>query len=250
MRRLPVALLVVFLAGAPLACSSDDGPPSGLPTGDPDLVAMVDCVEEAISHIGLVVETGIHLFHELDPGERAPYTPPFEFGYVADDGEFYNSATLDGVVTFLDGTVEPLSVVEDGLQQGDVFRLTWWLVPEGSLDQVGAGAFSVVHFGLTLPPDQTETMRITPLSDIWIDTGGTCHTDFGQFEVHVHHLINDAELASGLVSFTTVSDTQVATGLLTLDAATYTGNISVTFKGTTYDCTVDLDTYAVSCSLG
>lgn len=249
MRRFPLALFVVFLAGAPLACSSDDGPPSGLPTGDPDLLAMVDCVEEAISHIGLVVETGLHVFHELDPGEMTPYTPPFQFGYDEETGDFYNSAMLGGVETFLEGTVEPLSVVEDGLQQGDIFQVSWWLIPAGSLDQVAAGVFSVVHFGLTLPPNQTETMRITPLSDIWVDTGGTCHTDFGQFEIHVSHLLNDAELTSGLVAFTTISDTQVATGLLTLDNDTYSGNISVTFKGTTYNCTVDLDTYDVSCSL-
>ncbi len=249
MRRFLLAPVVALFAVSPLACSGDDGPPSGLPTGDPDLLAMVDCMEEGIVHIGLVIETGIHLFHELDSGERAPYTPPPEFGYVENTGEFYNSATLDGVVTLLEGTVEPLSVVADGLQQDDIFNITWWLIPQGGLDNVGAGAFTVVHFGLTLPPDQTETMRITPAQDIWIDTGEACHTDFEQFGVHVHHLNNGAELASGLVSFTTVSDTQIATGLITIDALTYTGNISVTFKGTTYNCTVDLDTYDVSCSL-
>jgi hypothetical protein len=107
----------------------------------------------------------------------------------------------------------------------------------------------VVHYGLTLPPDQTETMRITPAADIWIDTGGTCNTDFGQFEIFVHHLLPDNEVATGSVGFTTVSDTQIATGLLKVGETPNTASLGVTFQGTTYDCTVDLETYAVSCSL-
>ena len=250
MRKLLLAPIVVFFAVSPLACSGDDGPPSGLPTVDPDLLAMVDCLEEGITHLGLVVETSIHLFHELDSGERVPYEPPFTFGYDENTGEFWNSATLDGVVTFIDGFVAPLEVVADGLNQHDVFSLEWWLLPEGSLDRVGEGAFSVVHLGLTTLPDQTEAMRITMSTDIWIDTGGTCHTDVNSFGVSVRHLMNDAELSAGLMEFTTISDTQILTGLLTIDGLTNTATINATFKGTTYNCTVDLETYAVSCTPG
>ncbi len=59
MRRTFLAPIVVFFAVSPLACSGDDEVPSGLPTGDPDLIAMVDCVQEAFIHLGLVVETSI-----------------------------------------------------------------------------------------------------------------------------------------------------------------------------------------------
>jgi hypothetical protein len=250
MRRTFLAPIVVFFAVSPLACSGDDEVPSGLPTGDPDLIAMVDCVQEAFIHLGLVVETSIHLFHELDAGERTPYTPPFEFGYDESTGEFWNSATLNGVVTTIDGTVAPLEVVADGLNQNDTFSLEWWLEPQGGLDRVGDGAFTVVHLGLTTLPDQTEAMRITMSTDVWVDTGGTCHTDVNSFGVSVRHLMNDAELSAGLMEFTTISDTQILTGLLTIDALTYTGNINATFKGNTYSCEVDLDTYDVSCVPG
>jgi len=250
MRRHLLAPIVVFFAVSPLACSGDDGPPSGLPTVDPDLVAMVGCVEEAFLHLGLVVETSIALFHELDSGERVPYVPPPSFGYNESTGEFDNAAQLDGVATFIDGIVSPLEVVADGLNQNDVFSLEWWLMPEGSLDRVGEGAFSVVHLGLTTLPDQTEAMRITMSSDIWVDTGGTCHTDVNSFGVSVRHLLNDAELSAGLMEFTTISDTQILTGLLTIDGLTYTGTINATFKGNTYSCEVDLDTYDVSCEPG
>lgn len=249
MRRFPLALTVALFCLSPLACSDDDDP-TGLPTGDPDLAAMVGCVEEGITHLGFAVQTGIALFHELDPGERVAYTPPPDFRYVEDTGEFYNRAVLGGVQTDIDGVVEPLAVVEDGLQQNDVFRLTWWMTPEGSLDNVGAGAFSVNHLGLTSPPDQTEAMRVTMISEIWVDTGATCHTDVTSFGISVRHLENDNEVSAGLVEIRTVSDTHLLTGILTIDAQADTGTISATFKGDTYVCTVDLDTYDVSCSPG
>ncbi len=249
MRRFPLALTVAVLCLSPLACSDDDDP-TGLPTGDPDLVAMVGCVEEGITHLGLVVQTGIALFHELDPGERVPYMPPPDFVYEEDTGEFRNRGLLGGVQTDVEGVVEPLAVVADGLHQNDVFRLTWWLTPVGGLDMVGSGAFSVNHLGLTNPPDQTEAMRVTMFSEIWVDTGATCHTDVTSFGMSVRHLDNDNEVTSGIVEIRTVSDTHILTGLLTIDAQSDTGTISATFKGDSYLCTVDLDTYDVSCSPG
>ena len=94
MRRLTHALIVVFLGLSPLACSGDDDPPTGLPTGDPDLVAMVGCLSEGLVHVGLALETGLILYHELDPGETLPFTPPPEFSYNSDTGAFEHSWTI------------------------------------------------------------------------------------------------------------------------------------------------------------
>ena len=244
MRRFPLALIVAFLAVSPLACSDDDDPPTGLPPGDEDFVAMVGCVGEGISHLGLAIETSLILFHELD--ETAPYDPPTAFDYGVDSGKFnYWPLVSD---TKIDGIVEPLGVVADGLQQHDNFTVTWALTPAAGLDTVGAGSFRVIHNGLTLPPNQTETMRMLPAADIWIDTGGTCHTTVGQFELHVHHLVADNEIATAIIGFETISNTEVLTGLLTANDESSIGTISATYKGTTYNCTVDLDTYEVSCS--
>ena len=247
MRRFPLALIVAFLAVSPLACSDDDDPPTGLPPGDEDFVAMLGCVGEGLEHIVFAIETSLILFHELD--ETAPYTPPFGFGYDVDTGKGYYSKTLfsaPGSPTLDSLIVEPLATVADGLQQGDNFTVTWELL--SGQDTVGAGSFRVIHNGLTLPPDQTETMRMLPAADIWIDTGGTCHTTVGQFELHVHHLVTDNEVSSAIIGFETVSDTEVLTGLLTANDESGIGTISATYKGATYNCTVDLDTYEVSCS--
>jgi len=251
MRRFPLALIVAFLAVSPLACSDDDDPPTGLPTGDPDLVAMLGCVGEGLEHIGLAIETSLILFHELD--ETAPYTPPFGFGYIEDTGEFYYSRTLTsapGSPTDIDGIVEPLATVADGLQQGDNFTVTWELL--SGLDMVGFGSFRVIHNGLTLPPNQTETMRMLPADEITVNTGGYCNTTVGQFELHVHHLVADNEIATAIIGFETLytgSDVPVTlAGLLTASAESGIGTISATYEGETYNCTVDLDTYEVSCS--
>ena len=218
---------------------------------------MLGCVGEGLEHLVLAVETSLILFHELD--ETAPYTPPFGFGYDVDTGEFYYSRTLftaPGSPTDIDGIVEPLATVADGLQQGDNFTVTWELTPDGSLDIVGSGSFRVIHGGLTLPPDQTETMRMLPAVEIWVNTGGLCHTTVGQFEVHVHHLVADAEVSSAIIGFETVSgDTEsgvpvTLTGLLTANDDSGIGSISATYKGATYNCTIDFDTFAVSCTSG
>ena len=58
MRRFTLALIVVSLGLFPLACSGDDDPPTGLPTGDPDLAAMVGCLSEGLVHVGLALEIG------------------------------------------------------------------------------------------------------------------------------------------------------------------------------------------------
>ena len=247
MRRLPLALIAVFLGLSPLACSGDDDPPTGLPTGDPELVAMVGCIGEGLVHVGLAIETGIHLFHELDTGEIVAYTPPPEFGYVESTGEFYNQATILGVSTEIDGIVEPVSVVDDGLQQGDIFTVTWWMTPNAGLDVIAEGSLRVIHQGLTLPPNQTETMRIIPAGDIWVDTGGSCHTDVTQFEIHVHHLVNDDEISTVLISFETVSDTNMLSGYLTAGGGADIANISTMWKGESYACDMDMETYELDC---
>ncbi len=255
MRRFPLALIVAFLAVSPLACSDDDDPPTGLPPGDDDLVAMAGCVGEGLEHIGLAIETSLILFHELELAP--PYTPPSGFTFVADSGTFHYSDTLftaPGSPTLIDGVVEPLEVVADGLQQHDNFTVTWELL--SGPDTVGVGSFRVIHNGLTLPPNQTETMRMLPAAEITINTGGYCNTTVGQFELHVHHLVADNEIATAIIGFETLytgSDVPVTlTGLLTANDGfgADTVTISATYEGAAYNCTVDLDTFAVSCTPG
>jgi len=247
MRRFALALIVVSLGLFPLACSGDDDPPTGLPTGDPDLAAMVGCLSEGLVHVGLALETGLILYHELDPGETLPFTPPPEFSYNSDTGAFEHSWTISSQTTEIYGEVDPVTVVQDGLQQGDIFTVGFEMMPVGSLDAVAGGGLRVNHLGLTLPPNQTETMRIIPAWDLWVYTGGTCQVTVNQLDIIVHHLVTNDELQTMSMGFVAVNDTQVLEGYLTASGDADIANISAQFKGENYACDLDLDTYALDC---
>ena len=247
MRRFTHALIVVFLGLSPLACSGDDDPPTGLPTVDPDLVAMAACLSEGLVHVGLALETGLILYHELDPGETVPYTAPPEFSYNSDTGAFEHSWTIGSQSTSIYGEVDPVAVVADGLHQGDIFTVGFEMMPVGGLDAVAGGGLRVNHLGLTLPPNQTETMRIIPAWDLWVDTGGTCQLTVNQLDIIVHHLVTNDELQTMSMGFRAVNDTQVLEGYLTASGDEDIANISAQFMGDNYACDLDLDTYELDC---
>jgi hypothetical protein len=57
-------------------------------------------------------------------------------------------------------------------------------------------------------------------------------------------------VSSAIISFETISNTEVLSGYLTASDDSGIGTISTTYNGATYNCTFDPDTYAVSCSPG
>jgi hypothetical protein len=250
-RRNLLLLLTVSCSLILFACSDDDGgPPTGLPN-DPDLQAMADCAAGCVKHLGFAIETSLILFHELEDIPH-PYTPPFEFHYNADTGEFNYEKDLGGSPNDpmrITGVVAPLATVEDGLQQHDNFTITWSMKPKSATENVAAGAFRVVHYGLTTPPDQTETMRIIPAAEIWSGPAGSCHTEFNQVELIVHHLLVDEEVRTAYAGFVCASDEpDTLTGYLSAGAGNTEGSVTGVYHGATYTCTIDMDTYAIDCA--
>lgn len=246
MRRLPLMLLLV-LAAALWACSDDDeGTPTGLPD-NPDLQAMAECAAVGIKHLGYAVQASVVLFHILDePG----YVAPADFHYDPATGAFDFAYALDtgAAPTRIDGTVATLATVGDGLDQGDIFTVAWTLRPQGANQDVAAGAFRVIHQGYVGTP-QTETMRMIPADDIWCGPVGGCRTEFTQLEVHVHHLLAADEIQTALASFTcSGAGTDTLTGAISAGATAAAGSIYGIYQGVAYNCTFDMDTYAVDCS--
>ncbi|MEN8008215.1 MAG: hypothetical protein ABFS42_14435 [Candidatus Krumholzibacteriota bacterium] len=244
-----IPMLVLFFLALG-ACSSDDnGSPAGLPE-DGDLQAMADCAAEGIKHLGFAIETSIILFHELE--NYPPYTPPFDFHYITDTGEFEYKMVLGSdptEPTQINGVVAPLATVADGLQQHDNFTVTWTMRPKSATEDIAAGSFRVIHNGLTLPPDQTETMRLTPAAEIWSGPEGGCRAEFGQLELTIHHLLEGEEIRNALTSFIctdAASDTLV--GYMTVGAGSEEGSITGIYDGETYTCSINMDTYEVDCS--
>jgi hypothetical protein len=250
MRRWIVAAGVLALVlGGLVACSSDDeGNPTGLPEDD-DLQTVAECGAAGIKFLGAAVQASVALFHHLD---RDPYfVAPSGFGYDAETGEFSYYFNPDGdprdrhVVA---GTVAPVSVVEDGLQQRDNFTVDWFIRDPGTMDEIAHGTFRVIHNGLTLPPGQTETMRMIPADVVWAEPYDDCHSEFTQLELVVHHLLREDEVRSALVSFWTAgTSADTLTGYLAM-AGEEIGTISGTYQGVSYTCSMNFVTYVVDCS--
>jgi len=243
----PMLVLLVLALGA---CGSDDDEsPTGLPE-DGDLQAMAECAAEGIKHLGLAIETSLLLFHELD--NYPPLTLPFDFHYYKDTGKFDYKMVLGSDPadpTRIDGIVAPLETVADGLQQHDNFTVTWTMKPKSATDDVAAGSFRVIHNGLTGPPANTETMRLIPADSIWSGSADACSAEFTQLELTLHHLIEGEEIRAALTSFTcTDAEADTLTGYMTVDPETNMGSITGTYDGTTYTCSINMDTYVIDCS--
>lgn len=256
MRTLPRCLLLISLLVGIGACSDDDGPaePTG-PTGDPDLLVMADCVEFGIAHLGLAVDATRILFHRLD--EMEAYTPPSGFGFNPNTGEYTWELDFNFMPDFLPGGASDLvgfvtptdTVVNDFLQEGDIFTMDWTVSPHSEMEVIGAGAFRAIHLGLTLPPNQTESIRVIPAGEIWFAPDGTCRTDVTQFELIFHHLLsNGEEIRVASVGFQTTDTPGTLLGYFSASADGDVGTITGTFEGVNFSCTVNLDTYAVDCT--
>ncbi len=251
MRKSILTPMLVCLVAVICACgSNNDDSPVGLPPDNGDLLAMAGCTAEGLKHLGFAVKTSVILFHELE--NYPPYTPPFEFHYRENDGTFDYIMALGSVPTdrtVIEGVVAPLSVVADGLQQHDNFTITWTMRLQDTTPIVASGSFRVIHNGLTTPPNQTETLRVIPADTISCGTEGACYTEFTQFELTVHHLLEVEEVRSAMTSFRcTGAAPDTLVGYMTTGAGSDVGNITGTYNGATYSCTINLETYAIECA--
>ncbi len=243
----PMLVLFILALGA---CGDDDnGSPVSLPE-DGDLQAMAECAAEGIKHLGFAIETSLILFHELE--NYPPYDPPYDFHYQAEAGTFDYKIVLGsdpGDYTKIKGVVAPLAVVADGLQQHDNFTVTWTMRLESASEDIAAGSFRVLHKGLTGPPANTETMRLTPAAEIKVGAEGACLTEFTQLDLTIHHLLEGEEIRTALTVFTcTGAAADTLKGSMTIDPDSNIGSITGTYDGATYTCSMDMDTYIVDCS--
>lgn len=247
MRKL-VLLPALLVVPALFAACGDDDDPTGLP-GDSDLQILAQCAGIGVAHLGLAVETSLILFHELDD---PTYAPPAEFTLNRNTGDFgyaFDLGLEPGETTEIDGTVSTLEVVGDGLDEGDIFTVTW-AIRTGAGDDDAGGAFRVIHNGDTTQPPITETMRIIPAADIWVGDVGGCHTEFTQLELTVHHLRPEGEeLRIVSVGFETTDSPGTLLGYFSAAAGMDVVSFQGTYMGATYTCALDLDTYEVDCTV-
>jgi hypothetical protein len=156
------------------------------------------------------------------------------------------------------GTISPLSGCGDGMVKGEVCIAEWDMFHIQTTAHMGEGTFSVVGLGNAGAPYSTPSYRVTIVTENpWMETVDGCRLDVTALQLIIHPFA-DPYLMSALVTFKMTSEGVVdeVTGDLiygydpsaSTQSMTLTGQYTVGGATNPISCTVNLDTYAVTCS--
>jgi hypothetical protein len=207
-------------------------------------VTMVDGFNEIMKWVASGTDTTI--------ADRSLNLETGAFGFDADmDGK-------SGEEIQVRGTISPLSGCDDGMVKGEVCLAEWDMFHIQTGARMGEGTFSIVGLGNAGAPYSTPSFRVTIVTEEpWMKTVDGCRLDITALQLIVHPL-GDPQLMSALVTFKMTSDGYVdeVTGDLIYgydpsaasQSISMTGQYTVGTTTTDVSCSVDLDTYELSCS--
>jgi hypothetical protein len=156
------------------------------------------------------------------------------------------------------GTIRPLSTCDDGMVQGEVCLAEWDMFHIQTSARTGEGTFSVIGMGVSGPPYSTPSYRVTiAVENTWIETGDGCRLDITGLDMIVHPFGNP-QMMSALVTFKITADgviDEVSGGMSygydpssATQSMYLTGQHKIGSTTTDFSCTMNLDTFALSCS--
>jgi hypothetical protein len=241
-RWLPIVIVSVPLVTAVCGEGEEVFEPAG------PFAALAACTGDCFGDLGKILDGMFIILKEADdpPNNHLP------LGYVfdIDTGEFRFDLDLDsdpGPETGLRGTLTPLEECTNGLQQHDVCLASWATRTLLTGVETGSGVFSIIDHGLTNPPNQTESFRITIVQRNPTLTSENCDLEITIFDLGVHPQVAGDELQSAHIGFVVTTDGSRLEGTFLygpgMGAATVTG----TYDGAPYSCTLDLDSWTMSC---
>jgi hypothetical protein len=267
-RQAPLYLVLLALVLSPflLGAGCGDSDPTGLdgdgdgdgpppPTAGITFAEQVACAAECMEDYGTVLDVLIHvlkkvdepLSHSLPPGIWLD-TALLEFG---SDLHLDTSPGIDGI---LEGRVrEPPAnpgACKDGMQQHDVCIFEWDMtVPLTPDDTIAKGTYSAVDMGITGPPlNSTATRYVIVDRNTELFASDDCYVEITGFDMYWHLPLDDnySFMLNFTVHYSEGTDTSTLNGSV---IGSGDPNVTLTFtSGTqTYDCTFNLDTYALSC---
>jgi hypothetical protein len=185
-------------------------------------------------------------------GDRSLNLTTGAFGFDLDmDG-------LSGSEIQFRGTIDSLAGCNDGMVQGDVCIAEWDMFHVQTGARTGAGTFSVIGLGNSAPPASTPSFRVTiTREDTWIETDDGCRLDITGLDLIVHPF-GDPQMRSAIVNLKITADgvvDEVSGGMYyTYDPSAATQSVSLSGQHrigsttTNFTCTMNLDTFALSCS--
>jgi len=156
------------------------------------------------------------------------------------------------------GTIEPLSSCGGGMVKGEVCIAAWDMWHIQTTAQTGEGTFSVIGLGNSSQPYSTPSYRITiTRENTWMETEDGCRIDIYGLDVIVHPL-GDPQMMSAIVQFKITTDglvDEVSGGMYfsydptaAAQSASLSGQHKIGSTTTDFSCTIDFDTFALSCS--
>lgn len=156
------------------------------------------------------------------------------------------------------GTVSPLSRCADGMVKGDVCIAEWDMFHIQTGGRTGEGTFSIIGLGDAAAPYSTPSYRLTiARENTWMQTEDGCRLEVTGLDMIVHPF-GDPQLMSAIVTFRMTSEgtvDEVSGNIIygydptaTAQLMSLTGQYTVGGTTADFSCSVDLDTFAVSCS--
>ena len=142
--------------------------------------------------------------------------------------------------------------------KGEVCIAEWDMFHIQTGARTGEGTFSVIGLGNSSAPSSTPSYRVTiARENTWMETEDGCRLEVTGLDMIVHPFGNP-QLISALVTFTMTSEGAVddVSGDLiygydptaTSQSMSLTGQYTIAGTATDISCTVNLDTFTVSCS--
>ncbi len=252
-------LLTCALAGAlaaAVSCGGDGGSPVEPDTEVFDLltgcsgtcvggfVTMIDGFDDIMMWLASGTDTAV--------ADRSLNLRTGAFGFDLDmDGRSGNEIQFRG-------TISPLSSCKDGMVKGDVCIAEWDMFHIQTGARTGEGTFSIIGLGNAGAPYSTPSYRVTiTRENTWMETGDGCRLEVTGLDMIVHPF-GDPQLISALVTFRMTSDgvvDEVSGSMIygydpsaTTQSMSLTGQYTAGGTTTNISCTVDLGTFALSCS--
>jgi len=265
-RSAQLGTLAAALAwAAALACGSDAPTAAGgggnpLPT---DLQVATQCAADGLEDFGEVAKRFLLIEKVHDPNKTLPINL-VSYNQLDGSFEYYVDLDDDGTAEArLNGRVRSSSDLSNGLQPGEAFGARWDIRdPVAPFTHHARGAFgngvlsfSSVHMTLTQFVDTTLISSDTLWAEPTFFADGTC-PEFAvtSLQLFVDELHNRGGVIDSLSLFIPRGDIGFTVGDLsafllipepdrtaTVDPRTATGTAS--FRGTDYDCEVDLATF-------
>jgi hypothetical protein len=142
----------------------------------------------------------------------------------------------------------------DGMQQHDICIFEWDVtkiidIEPTVYDTIAKGSYSAIDMGITGPPlNSTATRYVIVDRNTELVSSDDCYVVISGFDMYWHLPLDDnySFMLNFAIHYSEGSDTSTLNGSL-IGSGDSNATLTFSSRSQTYDCTLNLDTYALSC---